>query len=100
MEIGNIRRVGNDAALEVLSPPVRQYFSQTFDHTYWDPTGGEHAWNRISVTTQFDDGGQEIGLAETFFLDNYPWDTVEFALSYTSVSEYPQPIRVPLREDS
>lgn len=99
VEIGKIRRVGNDVELEILSPSSRKHFSQTFDHTYWDPEGGAHEWNRISFTTQLNDDGQEAAQSEVFFLDGYPWDTVELALSYTSVTEYAQPIRVPLRED-
>jgi hypothetical protein len=33
---------------------------------------------------------------EVFYLDNYSWDAVELELSYTSVAEYVEPVRVPM----
>ena len=35
-------------------------------------------------------------LLEEAYLDNYSWDTVELELSYSSVAEYPEPVRVSL----
>lgn len=93
-ELGEITRIGMSVQLEILSPPVRKYFSQTFYSTYWDPEGGEHTWNRMSYTSLFDDEHEETASKETIYLDDYPWDTVELEPSYSAVSEYEQPVRV------
>ena len=98
VEIGDIRRVAGGVELEILSPSLREYFAQTFSHTYWDPEGGEHEWHQMStirVDAEDSDSG-EAKHKEVFYLDNYSWDAVELELSYTSVSEYSEPVQVPL----
>lgn len=95
-EIGEITRTGENVKLEVWSPAWRRYFGQTFASTYWDPEGGEHHWNCMSFTEPHDDDPRQDAVRETIYLDDYPWDTVELELIYTGVSQYEQPIRVPL----
>ena len=51
----------------------------------------------IRVDAEDSDSG-EAKHKEVFYLDNYTWDTVELELSYTSVSEYADPVRAPLAE--
>jgi len=99
VEIGKITRAGNGVELEVCSPQVRKYFAQSFGHTYWDPEGGEHSWNRMSFDLR-DGEDKEAGVREILFLDDYTWDSVELEPSYTSVSEYERPVRVPLSPQS
>jgi hypothetical protein len=98
-EIGDVRRTGNNVELEVWSPLVRKYFAQSFEHTYWDPEGGEHEWNQISSTIPEDSDDRNGGIMEVFYLNDYPWDSVELAVSYTSVSEYAEPVHVPLTSE-
>lgn len=96
VQIGEVIRNGKNVRLEILSPVERQYFSQSFDSTYWDPEGGEHFWNQMSFTKVYNDADEEIASKETLYLNDYPWDAVELELLYTRVSEYGQPVRVPL----
>ena len=96
VEVGEITRTGENVKLAVWSPEERRYFGQTFSSTYWDPEGGEHSWNRMSFTEPWDDAPRQDVVIETIYLDDYPWDTVELELSYTTVSEYSQPVRIPL----
>ena len=95
VEIGEIRRVAGGVELEIVSPSLRERFAQTFAHTYWDPEGGEHKWHQLSTITKNRDGEADR-IKEVFYLDNYAWDAVELELTYTSVSEYSQPVRVPM----
>lgn len=98
VEIGEIRRVAGGVELEVWLPLLREYFAQTFSHTYWDPEGGEHDWHQMStirVDAEDSDSG-EAKHKEVFYLDHYAWDAVELELTYTSVSEYSEPVQVPM----
>lgn len=98
VELVDARPVGTGVELTILSPKLREQFAQSFSHTYWDPEGGEHEWHQMStihVDAEDSDSG-EAKHKEVFYLDNYSWDTVELELSYTSVAEYVEPVRVPL----
>ena len=50
---------------------------------------------QLSTITKNRDGEADR-IKEVFYLDNYAWDAVELELTYTSVSEYSQPVRVPM----
>ena len=98
VELVDVRPVGTGVELTILSPKLREQFAQSFSHTYWDPEGGEHKWHQVStirVDAEDSDSG-EAKHKEVFYLDNYSWDAVELELSYTSVAEYVEPVRVPL----
>ena len=98
VELVDVRPVGTGVELTILSPKLREQFAQSFSHTYWDPEGGEHEWHQIStihVDAEDSDSG-EAKHKEVFYLDNYSWDAVELKLTYTSVSEYSEPVRVPM----
>ena len=98
VELVDVRPVGTGVELTILSPKLREQFAQSFSHTYWDPEGGEHEWHQMStirVDAEDSDSG-EAKHKEVFYLDNYSWDAVELELSYTSVAEYVEPVRVPL----
>ena len=93
-----VHPVGTGVELTILSPKLREQFAQSFSHTYWDPEGGEHKWHQVStirVDAEDSDSG-EAKHKEVFYLDNYSWDAVELELSYTSVAEYVEPVRVPM----
>lgn len=93
--VHEITRSGTNVSLEFRAPLSRKGFGQTFMWDYWDPEGGEHQFNRLSSCNVYDEETYEdTGFCETLYLQNYPWDTVELELSYTSVSVYDQPVRV------
>lgn len=99
--VEEITRTGDSVKVRLLAPAERQYLGQTFMGTYWDPEGGEHSFNRWSGGHAYDDSGNELpGVYEDIFLDDYPWDTVELELSYTSTSVYEQPVYVPMTPQS
>lgn len=98
VELVEVHPVGTGVELTILSPKLREQFAQSFSHTYWDPEGGEHKWHQVStirVDAEDSDSG-EAKHKEVFYLDNYSWDAVELELSYTSVAEYVEPVRVPM----
>ena len=93
--VHEITRSGTNVSLEFRSPLSHKGFGQTFMWDYWDPEGGEHQFNRLSSCNVYDEETYEdTGFCETLYLQNYPWDTVELELSYTSVSVYDEPVRV------
>lgn len=95
--VHEITRNGANVTVEFHGPLERQAFGQTFGYTYWDPKGGEHTFNQWSEGKIFDeDTGEETGTFERIYLWDYPWDTAELELSYTSLSVYEQPVQVPL----
>lgn len=100
VEVGEVTRTGDFVEVSLFAPLERQSLGQTFEGTYWDPEGGEHSFNRWSGANRFDDNGNEIGYCEEIYLYDYPWDTVELALSYTSLSVYKQPVYVPMTPQS
>lgn len=100
VEVGEVTRIGDLVEVSLFAPLDRQGIGQTFMGTYWDPEGGEHSFNRWSGTNRYDDDGNQIGYCEDIYLDDYPWDTVELELSYTSLSVYEQPIYVPMTSSS
>lgn len=53
----------------------------------------------MTTITTGDSSDRDRGIQEVFYLENYPWDSVELELSYTSVSEYSEPIRVSLTSE-
>lgn len=95
--VHEITRAGTNVSVEFRAPLSRKGFGQTFMWDYWDPEGGEHQFNQLSSGNVWDDDDhEEIGVYEKLYLRSYPWDTVELELSYTSVSVYDEPVRVPL----
>ena len=98
VELVDVHPVGTGVELTILSPKLREQFAQSFSHTYWDPEGGEHKWHQMSTirVDAEDSGDGEAKHKEVFYLDNYSCDAVELELSYTSVAEYVEPVRVPL----
>lgn len=93
--VHDIRRRGTTVEVELHGPLERKEFGQTFGGSYWDPEGGEHQFNQWGSGNVFDDETHEdTGVYEILYLRDYPWDTVELELSYTSVSVYDQPVRV------
>lgn len=98
VELVEVHPVGGGVELTILSPKLREQFAQSFSHTYWDPEGGEHKWHQVSTirVDAEDSGDGEAKHKEVFYLDNYSRDAVELELSYTSVAEYAEPVRVPL----
>lgn len=96
VEVGEVTRTGDLVEVSLFAPLERQGIGQTFMGTYWDPEGGEHSFNRWSGTNRFDDDGDQMGYCEGIYLYDYPWDTVELELSYTSMSYYEQAVKVPL----
>ena len=96
VELVEVHPVGTGVELTILSPKLREQFAQSFSHTYWDPEGGEHKWHQVStIRVDAEDSGEAMH-KEVFYLDNYSWDAVELELSYTSVAEYVEPVRVPM----
>lgn len=94
-EVHKVTRSGKNVSVEFHAPLERKGFGQTFAGTYWDPEGGEHSFNQWGSGKVFDeDTGEETGTYEILYLRDYPWDTVELELSYTSVSVYDEPVRV------
>lgn len=95
--VHEITRSGSNVSVEIHSPLERQAFGQTFGGTYWDPEGGEHAFNQWGTGKVFDEEtNEETGTYEIIYLKDFPWDTVELELGYTSLSVYDQPVLVPL----
>ena len=100
VEVREVTRTGDSVKVRFLNPLERQGLGQTFT-TYWDPEGGEHSFTRWSGSYAYDDSGNQLpGLFEDIFLDDYPWDTVELELCYTSTSVYEQPVYVPMTPQS
>lgn len=94
--VNSISRAGNTVEVELYSSLSREDFGQTFLWDYWDPEGGEHQMNQLSSGSVWDDANEKTAVYERFYLKDYPWDTVEFELSYTATSVYKNPISVPL----
>ena len=92
--VNSISRAGNTVEVELYSSLSREDFGQTFLWDYWDPEGGEHQMNQLSSGSVWDDANEKTAVYERFYLKDYPWDTVELELSYTSVSVYDEPVRV------
>ena len=93
--VHEITRSGTNVSLEFRAPLSRKGFGQTFMWDYWDPEGGEHQFNRLGSGNVFDEEThKQTAIQELIYLDDYPWDTVELELSYTSVSVCDEPVRV------
>lgn len=94
-EVHKVTRSGKNVSVEFHAPLERKGFGQTFGGAYWDPRGIEHTFNQWGSGKVFDeDTGEETGTYEILYLRDYPWDTVELELSYTSVFVYDEPVRV------
>ena len=96
VEVGEVTHTGDSVKVRFFAPMERQGLGQTFRGNYWDPEGREHSFTRWVFTNRYDDSGNQTGYCEDIYLEDYPWDTVELELSYTTVSKYEQPVCVPL----
>lgn len=95
VRVDGVRRAGDLVEVKLLSPLEREGFGATFQNGYWDPEGNQHSFTRWGGGKELDDDtNQQLGTYEKLYLENYPWDTVELELSYTSVSVYDEPVRV------
>lgn len=94
-EVHKVTRSGKNVSVEFHAPLERKGFGQTFGGAYWDPRGIEHTFNQWGAGDVYDeDTGKAKEAYEILYLRDYPWDTVELELSYTSVSVYDEPVRV------
>lgn len=97
VRVNAVNRTGNTVEVKFHAPLERRGFGQTFAHHYWDPEGGQHEFNEWGFGNVWDEDTHEvIAVYEIIYLKNYPWDTAELELSYTAVSKYDQPVRIPL----
>ena len=100
VRVNAVNRAGKTVEVEFHAPLIRKGFGQTFAGFYWDPEGGQHDFRQWGSGNVWDENThEEIAVYEIIYLENYAWDTVELEPSYTSVSVYDQPVRVPLGAD-
>lgn len=91
--VQEITRSGSSVEVTLHTPPDTD--GQTFLGTYWDPEGGEHSINQWGFRDEYDEEtGEKTGSSESIYLRDYPWDTVELELNYTSLTTYEEPVRV------
>lgn len=98
--VDEVRRTGDFVEVRLLSPMEKEGHGQTFAYEYWDPEGNRHVFTQYGSGYKLDDDNQMIGGYEYIYLENYPWDTVELELHYSSISTYEQPIYVPVTPQS
>ena len=101
VRVDKVDRTGGWVEVKLLSPLEREGFGSTFQYGYWDPEGKEHTFTQWGGGWEWDhDTNQQVGVYETLYLENYPWDTVELELDYTLLSVYQQPVYVPMTPQS
>lgn len=94
--VDEVRRTGDFVEVRLLAPMEKEGHGQTFAYEYWDPEGNRHEFTQYGCGHRLDDEKRMVGIYEYIYLENYPWDTVELELSFSSISTYEQPIYVPM----
>lgn len=95
--VDEVKRTGDLVEVKLLSTLERETFGATFQNGYWDPEGNQHSFTQWSGGKELDDDtNQQLGTYEKLYLEDYPWDTVELELGYTSMSAWEQPVYVPM----
>lgn len=100
LRVEEVRRTGDFVEVRLLSPMEKEGHSQTFSYEYWDTEGNRHEFTRYGSGYKVDEDNRMIGVYEYIYLEDYPWDTVELELHYSSISTYEQPIYVPVTPQS
>lgn len=97
VRVDKVTRTGDTVEVKFLSPMNREGFGSTFQNGYWDPEGNQHSFTQWGGGKELDDEtNQQLGIYEKLYLEDYPWDTVELELGYTSMSAWEQPVYVPM----